>query len=192
MVLVDRRNLTIKAGNNRSLNNKYIGPYKIIDKKGSYAYKLQIPARMCLHSVIHASLLKPHQGGRHMEIDKEDEPLYNVEKIINTPSLLNTNVQDGRSNQIARFYRTSTSLLHVFTCYLIDKTTFTGANNIVRFGLAGALSISHFPTRGVPFEETVLFLVILTLHFLFSFSPGGILYEWRQLIRPTERGFCYF
>ena len=36
-VLIDRRNLTIKSGNNRSLSNKYIGPYTIIDSKGSHA-----------------------------------------------------------------------------------------------------------------------------------------------------------
>ena len=84
MVLVDRRNLTIKAGNNHSLSNKYIGPYKIIDKKGTHAYKLEIPARMRLHHTIHVSLLKPYQGGRQMEIDEEDEPLYHVEQIINS------------------------------------------------------------------------------------------------------------
>ena len=60
MVLVDRRNLTIKAGNNRSLSNKYVGPYKVIDKKGSLAYKLEIPARMRLYNVIYVSLLKPY------------------------------------------------------------------------------------------------------------------------------------
>ena len=84
MVLVDRCNLTIKAGNNRSLTNKYIGPHKGINSKGLHAYKLEILARMRLHNTIHVSLLKPHQArdGGHMEIDEEDKPLYNVKKII--------------------------------------------------------------------------------------------------------------
>ena len=93
--------------------------------------------------------------------------LYAHSYIFNT-GLSNTNVQDGRPNQIARFYRTLTSLLHVFTCYLNDKTTFTGAVNDFWLGLAGALSTSQFPAGGVLFEETVFFLVILTFRFLLS------------------------
>ena len=86
MVLVDRRNLTIKVGNNRSLSNKYIGPYKIIDKKGTHAYKLEIPTRMHLHNIIHVSLLKPDKARKagQMNLDDEDEPLYNVEQSINS------------------------------------------------------------------------------------------------------------
>ena len=91
-VLVDRCNLTIKAGNNRSLTNKYIGPFKVIARKGSHAYKLNVPARMRLHHTIHVSLLKPFykRGNKDekeedkMQVDDDDENLYAVEKIINS------------------------------------------------------------------------------------------------------------
>ena len=37
-VLVDRRNLSVKAGNNRSLTQKWIGPYQVIKTAGSHAW----------------------------------------------------------------------------------------------------------------------------------------------------------
>ena len=85
-VLIDRWNLTIKSSNNRSLSNKYIGPYTIIDSKGSHASKLALPTRMCLYPTVHASLLKLYRAHNNedMEVDTEDEPLYTIDKIINS------------------------------------------------------------------------------------------------------------
>ena len=85
-VLIDRRNLTINSGNNRSLSNKYISLYTSIDSKGSHAYKLALPARMRLHSTVHASLLKPYRAcnNEDMEVDTKDESLYTIDKIINS------------------------------------------------------------------------------------------------------------
>ena len=42
-VLVDRRNLQVKAGDNRSLTNKWIGPFRVTAAKGTHAYKLEVP-----------------------------------------------------------------------------------------------------------------------------------------------------
>ena len=59
-VLVDRRNLTVKAGNNRFLTQKWIGPYQVIKTAGSHAYKLQLPSGMRIHHVLHATMMKPY------------------------------------------------------------------------------------------------------------------------------------
>ena len=85
-VLIDWQNLTIKSGKNRSLSNKYISPYTIIDSKGSHAYKLALPAHMHLHPMVHMSLFKPYRvcNNEDMEVDTEDEPLYTIDKIINS------------------------------------------------------------------------------------------------------------
>jgi hypothetical protein len=37
---------------------KFFGPYKIIDKIGATAYKLQLPTSTSIHSVFHVSHLK--------------------------------------------------------------------------------------------------------------------------------------
>ena len=60
---MDRRNLTVKDGV-RKLSDKFIGPFKVAAKVGSYAYRLKLPRRMRMHNVIHVSLLKPYHGTR--------------------------------------------------------------------------------------------------------------------------------
>ena len=44
-VLVDGRNLQLKAENNKSLTRKWLGPYKVIKAIGSHAYRLEVPDR---------------------------------------------------------------------------------------------------------------------------------------------------
>jgi len=42
-VLGDRSNLQVKAGNNYSLKNKWVGPHKVIETIGTHAYRLEVP-----------------------------------------------------------------------------------------------------------------------------------------------------
>ena len=40
------------------LSPKYCGPYKVLQKIGSMACKLELPASLCVHPVFHVSCLK--------------------------------------------------------------------------------------------------------------------------------------
>ena len=85
-VLVDRRNLQVKAGNNRSLMNKWIGPYKVIETIGTHTYRLEVPEGTRWYNVVHTTLLKPFRtqdDPQDMDED-EDNEIYKVETILNS------------------------------------------------------------------------------------------------------------
>jgi hypothetical protein len=44
------------------LSLRYFGPYKIIEKIGELAYRLQLPEKARIHNVFHVALLKKFQG----------------------------------------------------------------------------------------------------------------------------------
>lgn len=44
------------------LRSKYFGPFRVMSKVGSAAYKLQLPENAAIHPVFHVSQLKRHLG----------------------------------------------------------------------------------------------------------------------------------
>jgi hypothetical protein len=43
----------------RELDNKRYGPFPIVKEVGKYAYQLELPSTMDIHTVFHVSLLEP-------------------------------------------------------------------------------------------------------------------------------------
>eukprot|EP00252_Welwitschia_mirabilis_P027401 TRINITY_DN9389_c0_g1_i5.p1 TRINITY_DN9389_c0_g1~~TRINITY_DN9389_c0_g1_i5.p1 ORF type:complete len:154 (+),score=18.39 TRINITY_DN9389_c0_g1_i5:373-834(+) len=59
------RQSSLASRPNQKLAAKYFEPYRILERAGQVAYKLDLPARSGIHPVIHVSQLK-HRGGTNI------------------------------------------------------------------------------------------------------------------------------
>ena len=57
-VMLSTQNLKLLNQPSKKFRSRYVGPYKIIEKISSQAFKLDLPSNMKVHPVFHISLLK--------------------------------------------------------------------------------------------------------------------------------------
>ena len=79
-----------QAKKHNKLSPKYYGPYKVLQKIGTMAYKLELPTASRLHRVFHVSCLKKVIGDKLPvqtilpELDKEGKIILEPEAITET------------------------------------------------------------------------------------------------------------
>ena len=56
------RQLTLAGVRNQKLGPKYYGPFEILQRVGTVAYRLNLPPKSTIHPVFHVSQLKSHVG----------------------------------------------------------------------------------------------------------------------------------
>jgi hypothetical protein len=149
------RQLAFGLHQNLKLATKFHGTFKILDKIGSAAYRLQLPSFVEIHPVFHVSQLKKHIGPK--AVPQQNLPLVTAEGYIKIDpiAVFDTRALPGmmkwllnglfsrRTSQQTKLLGRTSSLLK--QCFL---------NSIVRQSMDGGLlellvGKNHFKGEGV-------------------------------------------
>jgi len=103
-VMLNAKNIPTKRPS-KKVSLKLYGPLKVLEKKESRAYKLEISPRWKIHPVFHVSRLEPYRASKRLNReqpprdpeDLEGDLEWEVEKIIKSEIISSTRKVQGRN-----------------------------------------------------------------------------------------------
>lgn len=67
------RQTTVNRRTSQKLSKRFFGPFKITERVGSVAYRLDLPPESRIHPVVHISMLRPYYGGEDLPLPPPDD-----------------------------------------------------------------------------------------------------------------------
>ena len=104
LVMLNAKNIRTKPPS-KKLSPKLYGPFKVIERKGNRAYKLQISPSWKIPPVFHVSLLEPYRSSNQANREqppREPEDIvgdleWEIEKIVKSEIISYTRTVRGRN-----------------------------------------------------------------------------------------------
>jgi hypothetical protein len=86
-VLLSTANFKLAHSGTRKLLPKWVGPFKVIERIGKVAYKVELPPNPKMHDVFHDQLLKEYRSNGKVQpppplIEIDDSLEYEVERVL--------------------------------------------------------------------------------------------------------------
>ncbi|GJS92832.1 hypothetical protein Tco_0799800 [Tanacetum coccineum] len=134
----------VPFGKRGKLNPRYVGPFKVLEKVGSIAYKLELPQELNrVHDTFHVSNLKKCYSDEPLVVPLEglhvDDKLHFIEEPV---EIMDREVNEGmRANK--PMYRISNDLLRgtfLISCAIDDELCYS-SGTLFRCGNLGVLQI---------------------------------------------------
>ena len=149
-VLLSTAGLQLKISGTIKLAPKYLGPFKVLERIGQVAYKLELPDSMEIYDVFHVSLLKRYLRDKTGRIDPppppeviDDEPEWEVDTILD-----HRLAKRGRNNKVE---------------YLIKFLDYNTAHNMWQEDMTNCGHLVQEYWAGKPESERLV--VMLSSHF---------------------------
>ncbi|KAG2228904.1 hypothetical protein INT48_004676, partial [Thamnidium elegans] len=146
LVYLSTKNI-ITARPSKKLDHKRLGPFKIIQKIGTHAYKLLLPRTMKLHPVFHVSLLTPQNN--------KDLPDISNRTVKPLPPVVVGDHEEFIVKEVidSRWYRRRLQYKVKWVGYEDpSEDTWEDANNLKNAPLAVSTFHKNYPNKPKPVE----------------------------------------